>query len=432
MQKIAYISANRHIGACEVKMLVYVLNRYKQQKSINKKGDCAAMLKKMFKDKTGKKKLKIKDFIFVVYVIAFCIGSFELTGCDGKIDNQVLQEPDGKSNLRVPSDESNETSEGIANIVDFNHKLEEYKPLKKKYNFYFTYKVVHPWWDAVALGIEDAAKQYEEQGIIIDYEYLAPNAASAQNQIKRLSEASLQDFDVIGVDVADVDVVTPVINELIEDGQKVMTFSSSDAAKEDGCKRIAYVGNTHNYEDGVELTEALCEKLGYSGKVVVLVGTKGAPCHEDRALGAKDVIAKYPNMEIIEMAYDDDIVEKAYDFTKEFLTRYKDIAGIVCCNMSNPVGAARAVIEAGRQNDIIIVGMDHDQEALRYLRDGVIYALGVQDCYSIGFDTVQVAIKIADGLLPGEAYPEKTEEITTIIYQDGAKEMLRTLYGEID
>ena len=65
-------------------------------------------------------------------------------------------------------------------------------------------------------------------------------------------------------------------------------FSSSDAAKEDGCNRIAYVGNTHNYEDGAELTEALCEKLGYSGKVLVLVGTKGAPCHEDRALGTQD------------------------------------------------------------------------------------------------------------------------------------------------
>ncbi len=80
----------------------------------------------------------------------------------------------------------------------------------------------------------------------------------------------------------------------------------------------------------------------------------------------------------------------------------------------------------------MIVGMDHDQEALRFLRDGVIYALGVQDCYSIGFDTVQVAVKIADGLLPGEAYPEKTEEKTTIIYQEGAAAMLRTLYGETD
>ena len=111
--------------------------------------------------------------------------------------------------------------------------------------------------------------------------------------------------------------------------------------------------------------------------------------------------------------------------------QYGDLAGIVCCNMSNPVGAARAVIEAGREEEIVIVGMDHDQEALEYLQDGVIYALGVQDCYSIGFDTVQVAIKIADGYLPGEAYPEKTEEKTTIIYQEGAAEMLQTLYGEI-
>ena len=80
--------------------------------------------------------------------------------------------------------------------------------------------------------------------------------------------------------------------------------------------------------------------------------------------------------------------------------------------MSNPVGAARAITEKGA--DTVIVGMDHDKEALGYLKDGVIYCLGVQDCYSIGFDTIQVAVKIADGNLPGELYPEKTNEITAI------------------
>ena len=139
----------------------------------------------------------------------------------------------------------------------------------------------------------------------------------------------------------------------------------------------------------------------------------------------------YPDMEIAEIEYDEDSVEKAYEYTKEFLNEHPDLAGIACCNMSNPVGAARAVIEAGREDEIVIVGMDHDQEALQYLRDGIIYALGVQDCYSIGFDTIQVAVKIADENLPGEVYPEKTEELTTIIYQDGAAEMLQVLYGEI-
>lgn len=332
----------------------------------------------------------------------------------------------------APSPEAAVSEPGGAQVeaVEFNHQLDEYRPRKKRYNFYFTYKTVHAWWDAVALGMEDAARQYEEQGVIVEYEYLAPAAASAEDQVRRLEEAAARDFDVIGVDVADEEAVTPVIDGLIDQGHRVMTFSSSDASE--GCRRIAYVGNTHNYEDGAALTEALCEALEGRGKVAVLVGTRGAPCHEDRARGAQDVIARYPEMEIVEVAYDGDRADRAYDLTRGILDRNSDLAGIVCCNMSNPVGAARAVLAAGRENEVVIVGMDHDQEALGYLRDGVIYALGVQDCYSIGFNTIQVAVKIADGLLPGEEYPEKTEERTTIVYQDGAAGMLQTLYGEID
>ncbi len=365
----------------------------------------------------------------IVLAVIFCTCGFCLAGCEGKPADRM---PSASEENPIVSERHEDIHKNATSVVNFDRELDDYRPLKKQYNFYFTYKLVHPWWDAVALGIEDAAKEYEERGIIIDYEYLAPKEASAQKQIHQLSEASLRGFDVIGVDVADVAILSPVINELMKNGQKIMTFSSSDASKEDGCNRIAYVGNTHNYEDGVELTEALCEKLGFRGTIAVLVGIQEAPCHEDRALGVKDVIAKYPDMEIVEIAYDGDSVDNAFHLTRGFLERHKDLDGIVCCNMSNPVGAARAVMEAGRENEIVIVGMDHDQEALRYLKDGIIYALGVQDCYSIGYDTIQVAVKIADGLLPGEAYPEKTEEITTIIYQDSATAVLQTLYGEID
>ncbi|MCI9531841.1 MAG: sugar ABC transporter substrate-binding protein [Lachnospiraceae bacterium] len=366
-----------------------------------------------------KKKWRCRALVFMVSAIAFCGCSFGMQGNGDKTE----EEP-------VLSGNHHSWEEEAANAVAFEHRLDGYQPLKKEYNFYFTYKMVHPWWDAVALGIEDAAKQYGEAGTVINYEYLAPTEVSAEDQVQRLKEASKRGFDVIGVDVADVGVLTPAINGLVGKGQKVMTFSSSDASREDGCSRIAYVGNTHNREDGAALTEALCEKLGYQGEVAILVGTEGAPCHEDRAVGAKEVLARYKDMEIVEIGYDGDSVDKAYQLAQGFLSRHQELAGIICCNMSNPVGATRAVIEAGREDEVVIVGMDHDQEALHYLKDGTIYALGVQDCYSIGFDTVQVAVKIADGLLPGEAYPEKTEESTTIIYQDGAAAMLQLLYGE--
>ena len=328
----------------------------------------------------------------------------------------------------VEEDESSpEDEEDFVNsAVDFDHELDDYTPLKDHYNFYFTYKIVHPWWDAVALGMEEAQRQYLDRGIKITYEYMAPDIASAEDQKKRLYAAEQGGYDVIGVDVADEDVISPVLDKMVENGTKVMTFSSSDA--DDGCKRIAYVGNTHNYEDGVDLTEALCEKLGYKGKVAVLVGSVGAPCHEDRARGAVDTIAKYKDMEIVAKEYDMDSIDMAYDLTMNILKKNPDLDGIICCNMSNPVGAARAITEVG--SDAVIVGMDHDHEALRYLHDGVIYCLGVQDCYSIGYDTIQIAVKIADGNLPGDLFPEKTDEITTVIYQKDAALMMELLYGD--
>lgn len=319
------------------------------------------------------------------------------------------------------------TMQAAKSAVNFEHKLDDYVPKNDHYNFYLTYKIVHPWWDAVALGMEDAQRQYLARGITITYEYLAPKAVSAEDQKQRLLTAAEGSYDVIGVDVADEAVITPVLDQLVDSGKRVMTFSSSDAAK--GCKRIAYVGNTHNYEDGAQLAEALCKKLEYKGKVAVLVGSEGAPCHEDRARGAQDVIAKYDDMEVVEVAYDQDSVELARTLTANILTAHQDLAGIICCNMSNPVGAAQAVSDS--MSKVVIVGMDHDREALRYLRDGVIYCLGVQDCYSIGFDTIQTAVKIADGVQPGELYPELADESTTIIYQDDAEAMLGMLYGEI-
>ena len=322
---------------------------------------------------------------------------------------------------------ASETQEHVRSAVDFDHELDSYEPQKDHYNFYFTYKTVHPWWDAVALGMEEAQRQFLDKGITITYEYMAPDGASAEDQTKRLHSAEQRDFDVIGVDVADEAVISPVLDEMVDSGTRVMTFSSSDAAE--GCKRIAYVGNTHNYQDGVDLTEALCEKLDHKGKVAILVGSKGAPCHEDRARGAEDTIAKYDGMEIIAKEYDMDSVDLAYDLTKGILKGCPDLDGIICCNMSNPVGAARAITEMN--SSAVIVGMDHDEEALHYLNDGVIYCLGVQDCYSIGFDTLQVAVKIADGNLPGDLFPEKTDEITTVIYQKDAALMLKLLYGDI-
>ena len=235
----------------------------------------------------GNRMKLLAAFLAAALIVADCTPAFSAADSDGKA---VSANPDPAAEEQMPSG----PAESVRSAVDFDHELDSYEPLKDRYNFYFTYKTVHPWWDAVALGMEEAQRQYLDRGITITYEYMAPEGASAEDQIRRLMAAKQKDYDVIGVDVADEGIISPVIDELVDSGVKVMTFSSSDAAE--GCRRIAYVGNTHNYQDGKDLTEALCEKLGFKGKVAILVGSTGAPCHGDRARGDRDTIAKYDGM----------------------------------------------------------------------------------------------------------------------------------------
>lgn len=350
----------------------------------------------------------------------------EVPSSDPAVEEPADEEPSADE----PADQESVAGDNQIFSISGEMVLGDYQPKKTEYNFYLTYKLIHAWWDSIDIGLKEAQAQYAKRGITINYEFTAPVTPDAADQVNRIETAAGRGFDVIGVDVADIKIVTPAINNLIDNGVKVMTFSSSDATKDDGCKRIAYVGNTHNYQDGCDLAEILAKEVDYKGQVAALGGTIGAPCHEDRIKGFQDTMAKYPDIEVVEIQYDNDQIEQAVVYTEGFLQKYPDLKGIFCNNMGNPIGAAQAVLDAGREGDIVLVGMDHDQRAIEYLRDGVITALGIQDCPMMGFDTIQVAIMIADGVLPGDdTYPEKTEEKTTIVYQDKAQEMLDLLYG---
>ncbi len=68
---------------------------------------------------------------------------------------------DGSEGLPAVSDELLESA------VNFHHELDDYVPKKDHYSFYFTYKTIHPWWDAVGLGMEDALRQYQDRGVTI-------------------------------------------------------------------------------------------------------------------------------------------------------------------------------------------------------------------------------------------------------------------------
>lgn len=67
------------------------------------------------------------------YIVFICFCCFLFNGC-------------GQNEEPLAADLTEENRKEPAEVANFNHKLDGYKPRKQKYNFYFTYKTVHPWW----------------------------------------------------------------------------------------------------------------------------------------------------------------------------------------------------------------------------------------------------------------------------------------------
>ncbi|HCR44343.1 MAG TPA: sugar ABC transporter substrate-binding protein, partial [Ruminococcaceae bacterium] len=155
-------------------------------------------------------------------------------------------------------------------------------------------------------------------------------------------------------------------------------------------------------------------------------GTMGAASHEQRLKGFQDTIAKYPNIEIVDTQRDNDSVEKAISITESWLQAYPDLGGILCNNMSNPVGACQAVKSAGKSGKIVIGGMDHDLRTLNYLKDGTLYVAQVQNCYDMGYKLIYNAIKTVDG----QKVDEKTAVGSTSVYKGQADKFIKMLYGD--
>lgn len=352
----------------------------------------------------------MKKRILSILLVAAMV--FALFGCSGNKNEE-------KEKTEKTSAENKEVV-GKTELADKNFDT-SYQPKKDSYNIYATYKLVHNWYDAIEAGIKAAVDEFKQKGVTVEYTYEAPVEPDAVDQVNKIETAVGQGYDMIAVDVTQIDTTEAAVQDAIKQGTPVALFASSDLPNTD---RSFFVGNTDNYGDGEALAEAVCEKMGGKGKIGLMAGTIGAPSHEERLKAFHDVCGKYPDIEIVDEQRDNDFIEKAVQITESWLQAYPDLGGILCNNMSNPIGACQAVKDAGKSGEVVIGGMDHDLRSLEYLKDGTLYVAQVQNCYDMGYKLIYNAVKTIDG----EEVEEVTDVGSTSVYQDEAEKYIDLLF----
>jgi ribose transport system substrate-binding protein len=259
-------------------------------------------------------------------------------------------------------------------------------PIGEPLTFVFIPKVIHPWYDVVAEGAAFAAEELKKEGIEVEVIWDQPPTADVADQNQRIEANIGRQPDGLAVACLDQATNTQLLEEAKEAGLNVMTFNSF--CSED----FPFVGQKESYQDGYDLGEYLAEHLGGEGEVGILSGSLTATDHVERIKGFKDALANHPDMQIVFEQPDNDVLEEAVTLTENALQAHPNIKGFFGSNASNPIGAARAVSNAGLSGQVAIVGMDDLPEAVDFVCDGTITALKAQRQWDIGYWAVKYMV----------------------------------------
>lgn len=255
-----------------------------------------------------------------------------------------------------------------------------------KQTIVFIPKVVHPWYEVVAAGATKAAEELKTEGINVEVIWDSPPQADVADHNRRIETNIGRHPDGLAVSCLDPATNVQLLGEAVKAKVNVITFDTFCSEDFD------FVGHKGDYQDGTDLANFLADKIGGEGKVGILAGSLTATNHAARVKGFKEAIAKFPKIEVVFEQPDDDSLEKAVSLTENALQANPDLKGIFGSNASNPIGAARAVKNAGKAGQIVIVGMDDLPETLQFIKDGVIAGVKAQRQWEIGYWAVKYLV----------------------------------------
>ena len=162
-----------------------------------------------------------------------------------------------------------------------------------------------------------------------------------------------------------------------------IVVANVDTHTEDTSKAVIFITGD-NADGGAKAADAIAAKIGYTdGKtyeVVVGLTSATATTNVGRLDGFKaQVAAKYPGIEIKDVAYSQSNPQTAASNVNNWLTKYPNLAGIFAIDGTNASGAAAALQSKNLVGKIALVGYDAYPANVELIKAGVFTALIAQD-----------------------------------------------------
>jgi ribose transport system substrate-binding protein len=252
----------------------------------------------------------------------------------------------------------------------------------------------HQFWQAVKLGSENAAKDFN-----VKTTFEGPETeAQVDKQIEMLQAALDKKPAAICFAALDSKAAIPLLQKAKDANIPVIGFDSgvdSDIP--------VTTAATDNIAAAGMAADKMAEMIGDSGEVALIVHDQTSRTGIDRRDGfVNEMKAKHPNVNIVDIQYGAGDQLKSTDLAKTIIQAHTNLKGFFGANEGSIIGVLNGVKELKKEGKIVVIGYDSGQQQIDAIKSGVEAGAITQDPIGIGYKCVESAVKA----LKGETLPK--------------------------
>lgn len=275
-----------------------------------------------------------------------------------------------------------------------------------------TYSRSYEFYQEVEAGMGEGAAGK------IDYDFQDPNGDLAAQTTQ------VENFVSRGVDLV---TLVPVDSDAAEAESQMVTSAgipliTVDIAVSKDVGQVAHIASD-NHEGGALAAQKMSDLLGGTGSVFV-ISNPAITSVVDREKGFEEKLAEVaPGIQIVASQSGDSKREQAQAVAEDLLQAHPEVTGIFAVNDEMALGALQAVVAAGRQNSVSIIGFDASSEGVAEIAkgDSAFKASVAQDPVQMGRIVTSTALDVLNGKPVDKFIPVPVTLVDSSNYQNYAK-----------
>ena len=250
----------------------------------------------------------------------------------------------------------------------------------------------HPFRIAMVDSVKEAAKAYDDIELIV-----VEGDGDVQTEITNIESLIQQGCDAIIVSSLSGTSIYPAYKE-VHDAGIPLVIAASGCAQEDEDAYNYY--DTFVSTDEVEMGRAAAdyanELLNGEGKIVMIRGVVESTNSMNRYVGWNEQVVNYPGLEVIVEQAANWLRLDANQVMTNILQANPEIDLVYCENDEMAMGCLEAIQDAGREDEIMIIPMDGQEDAAQEVQKGGPFKLTITNC-SDTTEALTAAYKLAQG-----------------------------------